>query len=86
MKAMSALRGVRHIGRGLFSALAELGAIRMAPLHDSRTAAHRLAGALGTIARAHDLAIETPTLGSARCAGSTMSSRQAPRCSTSPRA
>ncbi len=58
MKGLSALRGGRHIGRGLFNALAELGAIRMAPPRDGEAAAHRLAGALGTIARAHDLAIE----------------------------
>ena len=47
----------RHIGRGLFHALAELGAVRMAPPRDHRTAAHRLAGALGAIARAHDLVV-----------------------------
>jgi len=58
MKGLPALRGARHIGRGLFNALAELGAIRMAPPRDGAAAAHRLAGALGTIARAHELAIE----------------------------
>jgi len=46
---------VRHVGKGLFNALAELGAVRMAPPRDSRAAAHRLAGALGAVARAHDL-------------------------------
>lgn len=52
---MKALTSAAHIGRGLFSALAELGAVRMAPPKDSRAAAHRLAGALGAVARAHDL-------------------------------
>jgi 1-acyl-sn-glycerol-3-phosphate acyltransferase len=47
----------RHAGRGLFNALAELGAARMTPPRDPRDAAHRLAGALGTIARAHQLAV-----------------------------
>jgi 1-acyl-sn-glycerol-3-phosphate acyltransferase len=47
----------RHAGRGLFNALAELGAVRLAPPRDSRAAAHRLAGVLGTLARAHDLAV-----------------------------
>lgn len=55
MIGLEVLRASRHAGRGLFSALAELGAIRMAPPRDSRAAAHRLAGALGTIARAHDI-------------------------------
>lgn len=58
---LAALRGARHagshLGRGLFNALAELGAVRMAPPRDATAAAHRLAGALGTIARAHDLAV-----------------------------
>lgn len=52
---MKALTSAAHIGRGLFNALAELGAVRMAPPTDSRAAAHRLAGALGAVARAHDL-------------------------------
>jgi 1-acyl-sn-glycerol-3-phosphate acyltransferase len=47
----------RHAGRGLFNALAELGAVRMAPPRDSHACAHRLAGALGAIARAHDLKV-----------------------------
>jgi lyso-ornithine lipid O-acyltransferase len=46
---------VRHVGAGLFNALAELGSARMAPPRDARDSAHRLAGALGAIARAHDL-------------------------------
>jgi 1-acyl-sn-glycerol-3-phosphate acyltransferase len=53
------VRGVlhagRHLGRGLFNALAELGAARMSPPRDPRMAALRLAAALGAIARAHDL-------------------------------
>jgi lyso-ornithine lipid O-acyltransferase len=48
---------VRHLGRGLFHALAELGAARMSPPRDAREASHRLAGAIGAIARAHDLAV-----------------------------
>ena len=47
----------RHIGRGLFNAVEELGSVRLAPPRDHRAAAHRLAGALGTIARAHDLVV-----------------------------
>ncbi|HLL24260.1 MAG TPA: lysophospholipid acyltransferase family protein [Kofleriaceae bacterium] len=49
---------VRHAGAGLLHALSELGAARMAPPRDARAAAHRLAGALATIARAHDLSVE----------------------------
>ena len=52
---MKAFTSAAHIGRGLFNALAELGAVRMAPPSCSRAAAHRLAGALGSVARAHDL-------------------------------
>src|SRR6476619_1609351 len=48
-------RVTRHVGAGLFGALSELGAARMAPPKDVRESAHRLAGALGAIARAHDL-------------------------------
>ena len=50
-------RAGRHAGRGLFNALAELGSVRMTPPRDPRAAAHRLAGALGTVARAHDLSV-----------------------------
>jgi 1-acyl-sn-glycerol-3-phosphate acyltransferase len=54
----AALRNAaRHVGRGLFHALAELGAARMAPPRDPREAAHRLAGALGAIGRAHELRV-----------------------------
>lgn len=49
------VRATRHAGRGLFNVLAELGAARMAPPRDARAAVHRLAGAVGTVARAHDL-------------------------------
>ncbi len=52
---MNAFSVLRHVGAGLFSALAELGSARMAPPRDARESAHRLAGALGAIARAHDL-------------------------------
>jgi len=55
------MRGVlhagRHLGHGLFNALAELGAARMSPPRDPREAADRLAAALGAIARAHDLEV-----------------------------
>jgi 1-acyl-sn-glycerol-3-phosphate acyltransferase len=54
---MRALSTARHISGGLFNALAELGAIRMAPPRDLRAASHRLAGALGAVARAHDLEV-----------------------------
>lgn len=58
MSAPSSLRhAARHLGRGLFHALAELGSARMAPPRDPRDAAHRLAGALGAIGRAHELAV-----------------------------
>jgi 1-acyl-sn-glycerol-3-phosphate acyltransferase len=59
VKALAAFHAGRHVGRGLFNALAELGSARMAPPRDVRDAAHRLAGALGAIARAHDLAVTT---------------------------
>ena len=54
---MRALSAIRHLGGGLFNALAELGSARIAPPRDARDAAHRLAGTLGAIARAHDLAV-----------------------------
>ena len=54
---MRALSALRHVGSGLFSALAELGNARMTPPRDPRDAAHRLAGALGALGRAHDLAV-----------------------------
>ena len=54
---MKALSTLRHVGGGLFNALAELGSARMAPPRDAREAAHRLAGALGAMARAHELAV-----------------------------
>jgi 1-acyl-sn-glycerol-3-phosphate acyltransferase len=47
----------RHLASGLFNALAELGAARLSPPRDPRDAAHRLAAALGAIARAHDLEV-----------------------------
>jgi len=51
MLGFELFRASRRVGRGLFHALAELGSARMAPPRDPRDAAHRLAGALGTIAR-----------------------------------
>jgi len=54
---MKALSTARHLAGGLFNALAELGAVRMAPPRDMRAAAHRLAGALGAVGRAHDLQV-----------------------------
>jgi len=52
---MKTFARARHVAGGLFSALAELGSVRMTPPKDPRAAAHRLAGALGAVARAHDL-------------------------------
>jgi len=49
------LHAGKHVGRGLFNALAELGSVRISPPDEPRAAAHRLSGALATIARAHDL-------------------------------
>jgi lyso-ornithine lipid O-acyltransferase len=57
VRGIVAISTLRHVGGGLFNALAELGSARMAPPRDARDAAHRLAGALGAIARAHDLAV-----------------------------
>jgi 1-acyl-sn-glycerol-3-phosphate acyltransferase len=54
---MNALSALRHLGGGLFNALAELGSARMAPPRDARESAHRLAGALGAIARAHEIEV-----------------------------
>jgi lyso-ornithine lipid O-acyltransferase len=51
------LHAGRHLGRGLFHALAELGAARTSPPCEPRAAAERLAGALAAIARAHDLEV-----------------------------
>lgn len=50
---------MRHMGGGLYNALAELGSARMAPPRNMREAAHRLAGALGAVGRAHDLTVTT---------------------------
>ena len=52
-------RATRHAGRGLFNALAELGSARAAQPRDPLDAAHRLAGAVGTMARAHELVVTT---------------------------
>jgi lyso-ornithine lipid O-acyltransferase len=58
MTIATGLQAVRHVGAGLFNALAELGSARMAPPRDARDSAHRLAGALGAIARAHDVHVD----------------------------
>src|SRR5262245_36390747 len=52
-------RATHHAGRGLFNALAELGSARTALPRDPLDAAHRLAGAVGTMARAHELVVTT---------------------------
>lgn len=52
-------RATHHAGRGLFNALAELGSVRNARPRDRLEAAHRLAGAVGTIARSHELHVTT---------------------------
>lgn len=52
-------RATRHAGSGLFNALAELGSARATRPRDTLEAAHRLAGAVGTIARAHQLVVHT---------------------------
>jgi 1-acyl-sn-glycerol-3-phosphate acyltransferase len=52
-------RATHHVGRGLFNALAELGSVRSSRPRDGREAAHRLAGAVGTVARAHQLFVTT---------------------------
>ena len=52
-------RATHHAGRGLFNALAELGSARSARPRDPLQAAHRLAGAIGTMARAHELVVRT---------------------------
>src|SRR5262245_50921293 len=57
MIGFEVFRATHRAGRGLFNALAELGVARTAPPRDPREAAHRLAGALGSIARAHDIAV-----------------------------
>jgi len=52
-------RATHHAGRGLFNALAELGSARTTRPRDSLEAVHRLAGAVGTIARSHELVVTT---------------------------
>ena len=52
-------RATHRTGRGLFSALAELGSARTSKPRDRLEAAHRLAGAIGTLARSHDLVVTT---------------------------
>lgn len=59
MIGLEVFRATHHAGRGLFHALAELGSARTARPKDALEAAHRLAGALGTVARAHQLVVTT---------------------------
>jgi len=54
---VKSLSAARHLAGGLFEALSELGSIRMFPPRDMRASAHRLAGALTSVGRAHDLVV-----------------------------
>ncbi|MEJ7597252.1 MAG: lysophospholipid acyltransferase family protein [Kofleriaceae bacterium] len=54
---MKAHHVLRHLTGGPFHSLAELGSARTHPPRDARDAAHRLAGALGAVAKAHDLVV-----------------------------
>jgi 1-acyl-sn-glycerol-3-phosphate acyltransferase len=56
---VNSLNATRHLGRGLFHALAELGHARSTPPRSAVEASHRLAGALGAIGRAHELVVTT---------------------------
>jgi 1-acyl-sn-glycerol-3-phosphate acyltransferase len=47
----------RHLGKGLFAALAELGVARMTPPRDPEDAAARLSAALRAVGDAHDLVV-----------------------------
>src|SRR4029078_9814151 len=59
--AMSAMRqmlyAARHVGRGLFHELPELGQARMSRVRSPREAAERLSRGIAAIARAHDLEV-----------------------------
>src|SRR5262245_33385345 len=59
--SVSAMRqmvnAARHIGQGLFLALAEIGQARMSPVRSPRQAAERLSRGLAAMARAHDLEV-----------------------------
>jgi hypothetical protein len=57
MTPSQVMRASRRAARGLFDALAEVGGARLHPPPDARAAAHRLAGAAGALARAHDLVV-----------------------------
>lgn len=52
---MGLVHAGKHFGRGLFNSLAALGAVRMSPPREPRTAAERLSTALGALADSHDL-------------------------------
>lgn len=49
--------GSKHMARGMFHALAQLGNARSTPVQDARDGAHRLAATLGLIARSHGLRV-----------------------------
>lgn len=49
--------GGKHMARGMFHALAQLGNARSTPIKDARDGAHRLASTLGMIARSHGLRV-----------------------------
>jgi lyso-ornithine lipid O-acyltransferase len=49
--------GGKHMARGMFHALAQLGNARSTPIKDARDGAHRLAATLGMIARSHGLRV-----------------------------
>jgi len=53
---VKSIHAARHLGGGLFYALATLGSARMSPPRDSKTGAERLSDALEAIAVAHDIA------------------------------
>jgi 1-acyl-sn-glycerol-3-phosphate acyltransferase len=59
MIGFDVFRATHHAGRGLFNVLAELGSARTARPRDTLEAAHRLAGAIGTVARSHQLVVTT---------------------------
>lgn len=48
----------KHLARGMFHALSDLGTARISPPRNARDAAHRLAGTLTAIARAHDMHVQ----------------------------
>ena len=49
--------GGKHMARGMFHALAELGHSHRTPVKDASEGAHRLAATLGLIARSHGIRV-----------------------------